>query len=125
MDISHIFDQLNEAQREAVALEPRPALVLAGAGSGKTRVLTSRVTFLVQMHQISPLSILAVTFTNKAAREMRERIERTGLCMGCHQNMTDEDMWSKVNSPAFVTNDEHKAVMDAALKAYAEEQAKK
>ena len=75
MDISHIFDQLNEAQREAVALEPRPALVLAGAGSGKTRVLTSRVTFLVQMHQISPLSILAVTFTNKAAREMRERIE--------------------------------------------------
>ena len=75
MDVSHIFDQLNDAQREAVALEPRPALVLAGAGSGKTRVLTSRVTFLVQIHQVSPLSILAVTFTNKAAKEMRERIE--------------------------------------------------
>jgi len=75
MDVSHIFDQLNDAQREAVAIEPRPVLVLAGAGSGKTRVLTSRVTFLVQIHQISPLSILAVTFTNKAAKEMRERIE--------------------------------------------------
>lgn len=75
MDVSHIFDELNDAQREAVALEPGAALVLAGAGSGKTRVLTSRVTFLVQALQISPLSILAVTFTNKAAREMRERIE--------------------------------------------------
>jgi DNA helicase-2/ATP-dependent DNA helicase PcrA len=75
MDVSHIFDQLNDAQREAVALEPRPALVLAGAGSGKTRVLISRITFLVQIHHVSPLSILAVTFTNKAAREMRERIE--------------------------------------------------
>lgn len=75
MDISHIFNDLNDAQREAVAASPSPLLILAGAGSGKTRVLTSRIAYLVEAHQISPLSILAVTFTNKASREMRSRIE--------------------------------------------------
>ena len=83
MDISHIFDELNDAQREAVAAQPGPLLILAGAGSGKTRVLTSRIAYLVEAHQISPLSILAVTFTNKASREMRGRIEQLlGLPMG-------------------------------------------
>lgn len=61
--------------------------------------------------------------TGPLPQEMRERIERTGLCMGCHQNMADEDLWSKVNKEEFVTNDKHKAVMDAALRAYAAEQA--
>ncbi len=75
MDVSHIFDQLNDAQREAVAAPAGPMLVLAGAGSGKTRVLTHRVAWLVEAHRISPLSILAVTFTNKASHEMRSRIE--------------------------------------------------
>jgi DNA helicase-2/ATP-dependent DNA helicase PcrA len=75
MDVSHIFEQLNEAQRDAVSSSPGPLLVLAGAGSGKTRVLTYRVAWLVQVHQVSPLSVLAVTFTNKAAQEMRGRIE--------------------------------------------------
>lgn len=75
MDISHIFNELNDAQREAVAASPQPMLVLAGAGSGKTRVLTSRIAYLVEAHSVSPLSILAVTFTNKASREMRIRIE--------------------------------------------------
>jgi len=75
VDVSHIFDQLNDAQREAVAAPPGPMLVLAGAGSGKTRVLTHRVAWLVEAHEISPLSILAVTFTNKASHEMRGRIE--------------------------------------------------
>jgi DNA helicase II / ATP-dependent DNA helicase PcrA len=75
VDVSHIFDGLNDAQRDAVALEPGPALIIAGAGSGKTRVLTSRIAWLVEGLSISPLSILAVTFTNKAAREMQHRIE--------------------------------------------------
>jgi len=83
MDISHIFNELNDAQREAVASPPSPMLVLAGAGSGKTRVLTSRIAYLVETHQVSPLSILAVTFTNKASREMRNRIEDIlGIPMG-------------------------------------------
>ena len=75
MDVSHIFDGLNDAQRDAVALEPGPALIIAGAGSGKTRVLTSRIAWLVEGLNTSPLSIVAVTFTNKAAREMQHRIE--------------------------------------------------
>ena len=83
MDISHIFNDLNDAQREAVAAPPGPLLILAGAGSGKTRVLTSRIAYLVEGHGVSPLSILAVTFTNKASREMRSRIEDIlGLPMG-------------------------------------------
>ncbi len=75
MDVSHIFEELNDAQREAVGAAPGPMMILAGAGSGKTRVLTSRIAWLVQAYQVSPLSILAVTFTNKAAREMRSRAE--------------------------------------------------
>ncbi len=83
MDISHIFNELNDAQREAVAAQPGPLLILAGAGSGKTRVLTSRIAYLVEAHQVSPLSILAVTFTNKASREMRGRVEQLlGIPMG-------------------------------------------
>ncbi|MEE9343641.1 MAG: DNA helicase II [Gammaproteobacteria bacterium] len=76
MDISHIIDSLNDAQREAVTASPEPLLVLAGAGSGKTRVLVHRVAWLIQMENISPYGILAVTFTNKAAGEMRSRVEK-------------------------------------------------
>jgi DNA helicase-2/ATP-dependent DNA helicase PcrA len=69
-----MIDKLNDPQREAVTLPPGHALVLAGAGSGKTRVLTTRMAWLIQTRQSSPLGILAVTFTNKAAREMLARI---------------------------------------------------
>ncbi|HED19389.1 MAG TPA: DNA helicase II, partial [Gammaproteobacteria bacterium] len=76
MDVSFIIDSLNEAQREAVTASQDPLLVLAGAGSGKTRVLVHRVAWLVQVEGLSPYGILAVTFTNKAAGEMRTRIEQ-------------------------------------------------
>lgn len=75
MDVSHILDSLNDEQRNAVASPAQNLLVLAGAGSGKTRVLVHRIAWLMQAEQVSPFAILAVTFTNKAAREMRGRIE--------------------------------------------------
>ncbi|HYM34381.1 MAG TPA: UvrD-helicase domain-containing protein, partial [Steroidobacteraceae bacterium] len=75
MDVSHLLDKLNDAQRQAVSAPLAPTLVLAGAGSGKTRVLTHRVAWLVEVESASPHGIMAVTFTNKAAGEMRGRIE--------------------------------------------------
>jgi len=75
MDVSSILNGLNDAQRNAVSAPPRNILVLAGAGSGKTRVLVHRVAWIVQTEGISPYGILSVTFTNKAAAEMRLRIE--------------------------------------------------
>ena len=76
-----LLENLNPEQREAVTLPPvdtnghaQSALILAGAGSGKTRVLTTRIAWLIQTGQISPIGILAVTFTNKAAKEMLTRL---------------------------------------------------
>ncbi len=85
MDASLLLDGLNDKQREAVAAPLNNMLILAGAGSGKTRVLVHRIAWLMSVEQASPFSIMSVTFTNKAAAEMRGRIEE--LMMGSSSGM--------------------------------------
>jgi len=86
MDITKIIASLNDAQRQAVTAPPGAVLVLAGAGSGKTRVLVHRIAWQIQVAGLSPHNILAVTFTNKAAKEMRSRVE--GLL-----NLPGHNLW--------------------------------
>jgi DNA helicase-2/ATP-dependent DNA helicase PcrA len=86
MDVTSIIDPLNDAQRQAVTAPSQAVLVLAGAGSGKTRVLVHRIAWQIQVLGVSAHSILAVTFTNKAAKEMRVRIEDL-------LNMSAQSMW--------------------------------
>ncbi|WP_432743648.1 DNA helicase II [Methylobacter sp. G7] len=86
MDVTSIIDPLNDAQRQAVTAPSQAMLVLAGAGSGKTRVLVHRIAWQIQVEGVSAQSILAVTFTNKAAKEMRGRIEEL-------LKMSAQSMW--------------------------------
>ncbi len=93
MDVSHLLNNLNDSQRQAVSAPLGHCLILAGAGSGKTRVLTQRIAWLVEVEKVSPYGILAVTFTNKAAAEMRSRVEQllntpsSGMWLGTFHGM--------------------------------------
>ena len=108
MDVSHVLDSLNASQRDAVGASSGNLLILAGAGSGKTRVLVHRIAWYIATGEASPQSILAVTFTNKAAAEMRSRIENLlgqsirGMWVGtfhglCHRLLRAH--WQDANLP--------------------------
>lgn len=123
MDVSYIIDPLNDAQRQAVCAPTSNILVLAGAGSGKTRVLVHRVAWLMQAENISPYGILAVTFTNKAAAEMRGRIENllgmpsSGLWVGTFHGIAHRLLrahWKEADLPQTFqimdSEDQHRAL---------------
>lgn len=108
MDVSSILDHLNDPQRNAVAANSKHQMVLAGAGTGKTRVLVHRIAWLLQVENISPFSIMAVTFTNKAAKEMRARLENliqvpvNGLWVGTFHGLAHrllKQHWREANLP--------------------------
>lgn len=128
MDISFILNDLNDAQRQAVAVDDQHALILAGAGSGKTRVLVHRIAWLTEVVGLSPYNIMAVTFTNKASSEMRGRIEgligqkSLGLTMGTFHGIAYRLLrqhWQEVGLPQnfqILDSDDQKRVIKRLLK---------
>ena len=129
MDISYILDDLNDAQREAVTIDNRHALILAGAGSGKTRVLIHRIAWLTKVMGFSGFNILAVTFTNKASSEMRGRIDdligrdALGITMGTFHGIAYRLLRTHYNEVGLPQNfqildsDDQKRVVKRLLKA--------
>ncbi|NOX42587.1 MAG: DNA helicase II [Gammaproteobacteria bacterium] len=123
MDVSYILNDLNDAQRQAVCSTERNLLILAGAGSGKTRVLVHRIAWLIQAENVSPFGILSVTFTNKAASEMRGRIESLlntptkGMWVGTFHGLAHRLLrthWREANLPqnfqVIDSEDQHRAI---------------
>jgi len=123
MDVSNILDPLNDAQRQAVCAETGNVLVLAGAGSGKTRVLVHRIAWLLAADNLSPYNILAVTFTNKAAGQMRGRIEQllgipaSGMWVGTFHGLAHRLLrahWKEANLTRHFqvldSDDQHRAI---------------
>lgn len=104
------LDTLNTPQREGVVNVEGPCMIIAGAGSGKTRVLTYRIAHLIRHHKIDPFNILALTFTNKASREMRERIEKVvgadakNLWMGTFHSVFARILRAEANKIGYPTN---------------------
>ena len=128
--MSEILEGLNSVQREAAAYNVGPLLILAGAGSGKTRVLTSRIVFLIKEFGIDPKKILAITFTNKAANEMKQRIEKQldGTSLGAHISTIHSfavkflrSEIKRVNYPSnfqILDGDDQKSIINEAYKLY-------
>src|ERR1700694_3390216 len=94
-EVDSLLARLNPPQREAVTHGDGPLLIFAGAGSGKTRVLTARIAYLIETHRVWPDRLLAVTFTNKAAKEMRARVENlvAGRAQGALSQESARNMW--------------------------------
>ena len=136
MDVTHLLDSLNDEQRAAVTAASNHILVLAGAGSGKTRVLVHRIAWMVNVEGASPYGVLAVTFTNKAAAEMRGRIESLleipvgGMWVGTFHGLTHRLLrahWQEAGLPQhfqILDSDDQQRVIKRVIKALALDDAK-
>ena len=96
------LEDLNDSQKRAVKYTDGALLIIAGAGSGKTRVLTNRIAYLIEECGVDPYNIMAITFTNKAAREMKERVETTVAqggrgCMGKYIPLNMRENFKKIH----------------------------